>query len=54
MKLAKRKARLHKKMRVADETPGALIRAVNNSIDRTKTTLPSPHTKVGLAIRGLI
>ncbi len=46
MKLATKKAKLHKKLRVKDQKPGALIRKMNS--------LPSPHTKVGLAIRGLI
>ncbi len=45
-KLQRKKAKLHKKLRVKDQEPGALIKKMN--------TLPSPHTKVGLAIRGLI
>jgi len=54
MKLATKKAKLHKKLRVKDQTPGALIRKVNDSIDRTKTKLPPPTTQLGVAWRGLI
>ncbi len=50
MKLSTKKARMHKKMKVKDETPGALIEKMN----KEKTTLPSPATKLGVAIRGLI
>lgn len=46
MKLATKKARMHKKLRVKDQQPGALIKKAN--------TLPKPNTKIGLAIRGLI
>lgn len=52
MKLAKRKEKLHKKMRVKDTTPGALIRRANTL--KTSKELPSPHTLRGLGIRGLI
>lgn len=45
-KLQKKKARLHKKLKVKDEEPGALISKTNK--------LPKPNTKLGLAIRGLI
>ena len=46
MKLETRKAKLHKKLKVKNQEPGALIRKVNE--------LPKPNTKIGLAIRGLI
>ena len=45
-KLSKKKARLKKKLKVSDDTPGALIAKAN--------TLPKPGTQQGLAARGLI
>jgi hypothetical protein len=46
MKLTTKKAKLHKKMRVKDQTPGSLIKKANS--------LPKANTRLGVAIRGLI
>lgn len=45
-KLKRQKTELHKKLRVKDERPGALIERMNR--------LPKPKTKLGIAVRGLI
>ncbi len=51
-KLQKTKAKLHKKLRVSDQTPGSLIREANTK--KSTKGLPGPHTTLGVAWRGLI
>ncbi len=52
MKLATKKKRLHKKLRVSSTEPGSLIREVNAR--KSAKGLPAPHTELGVAWRGLI
>jgi len=45
-KLQIKKYKMHRKLKVKDQTPGSLIKKANS--------LPKSNTKVGLAMRGLI
>ncbi len=51
-KLQRKKAKLHKKMRVKDETPGALITKANTQ--KSIKGLPTANTELGVAWRGLV
>ncbi len=52
MRLTIKKKRLHKKLHVKDEQPGALITKMNSQ--KSSKGLPGPTTQLGVAWRGLI